>query len=72
MDGCITPDVPVQILERFFLRNLEKDLISLSSSLGRSIDDAVLTIHIILKQLSQMSDQVFPSNFFIMCYIVNM
>lgn len=61
MDGCITPDVSVQSLERFFLKNLEKDLISLSSSLGCSIEDAVLTVHIILKQLSQMSDQAFPS-----------
>ena len=69
MDGCITPYVPVQILERFFLRNLEKDLIALSSSLGRSIDDAVLTVHLVLKRLSQLSDQCFPSKLYKLCFI---
>ena len=60
MDGCVTPYVPVQSLEHFFLSNLEQDLITLSSSLGRSVDDAVLTVHLVLKQLSQMSEQDFP------------
>ena len=46
------------------MKNLEKDLILLSSSLGRSVDDAILTVHIILKRLSQMSDQNFPSNLY--------
>ena len=60
MDGCITPAVPVQSLEHFFLSNLEQDLIALSSSLGHSVDDAVLTVHLVLKQLSQILDQDFP------------
>ena len=64
LDGCISPTVQVKNLERFFLKNLEKDLLALSSSLGRSVDDSILTVHLILKQLSQMSDQTFPSNFY--------
>ena len=64
MDGCVTPDVPVQSLEHFFLSNLEQDVIALSSSLGRSVDDAVLTVHLVLKKISQMSDQDFPGNLY--------
>ena len=65
MDGCISPPIPTENLEHFFLRNLEQDLITLSSSLGRSIDDAVLIIHLILKQLSQLPDIDFPGNLII-------
>lgn len=70
MDDCISPDVPVQSLERFFMRNLEKDLIALSSSLGRSVDDAVLTVHLVLKRLSQISDQDFPGTLHTLCIYI--
>ena len=70
MDGCISPDVPVQSLERFFLRHLEKDLIALSGLLDRSIDDAVLAVHLILKWISQLSDEKFPGIYIICNYFI--
>ena len=65
LDGCISTNVPVKNLEGFFLRHLEKDLIALSSLLDRSIDDAVLAVHLILKWISQLSDENFPGIYII-------
>ena len=67
MNGCITPDVPVKSLEHFFLRHLEQDLTALSVSQNCSVDDVVLIVHLILKQLSQMSDQDFQGILYRLC-----
>ena len=71
LDGCISSDVPVKNLEGFFLRHLEKDLIALSGLLDRSIDDAVLAVHLILKWISQLLDEKFPGIYFIFKYFIH-
>ena len=71
LDGCISSDVPVKNLEGFFLRHLEKDLIALSGLLDRSIDDAVLAVHLILKWISQLLDGKFPGIYFIFKYFMH-
>ncbi len=47
----VKPHVPPQHLSEFFWRHLEQDIKHLSIATGRSIDDAILLVHLVLKEM---------------------
>ena len=50
--ALINPRVPPEALPRFLWDHLQLDVELLASSLGRSIDDTVLCIHMVLVQMT--------------------
>ena len=50
--ALINPRVPAEALPRFLWDHLQLDVELLASSLGRSIDDTVLCIHMVLVQMT--------------------
>ena len=50
--ALINPRVPPEALPRFLWDHLRLDVELLASSLGRSIDDTVLCIHMVLVQMT--------------------
>ena len=47
----IKPALNVQDIPAFLLRHLEKDVTLLGKALGRSVDEAVLVIHLVLHDI---------------------
>ncbi len=47
----VKPHVPPQHLSEFFWRHLEQDIRQLSVATGKSMDDATLLVHLVLKDL---------------------
>jgi len=60
LSSFVNPSVQVDALPHFFWRNLEKDLCLLATSLSRSFDDAVLVVHLLLKQIAETPAGDFP------------
>ena len=56
--------MPEKNLPRFFWKHLEKDLNWISNTLGCSIDDAVLKVHLFLKQLLEIPPTNLGMSFF--------
>ena len=49
--SLITPQVPVQHLPEFFWAHLEKDLELLGRDTGRGLDETVMIVHLVLRQI---------------------
>ena len=49
--SLVTPQVPPQHLPEFFWAHLEKDLELLSEDTGRGLDETVMIVHLVLRQV---------------------
>jgi len=65
LSALVNPHVPENLLPLFFWKHLERDLILLSSALDCSIDEAVMRVHLLLKQLSETLTTNYPGMFLI-------
>ena len=51
LEELISPGLQLEDIPLFFWQHLQRDLEILATSLGRSIDEAALTVHLVLKQI---------------------
>ena len=47
----ITPPCQSQLVGQFLWKHLQRDLDVLGSALGRNVDDAALTVHLVLQRM---------------------
>ena len=64
----ITPPCQLQSVAQFLWKHLQRDLDVLGRALGRSIDDAALTVHLVLQQMISLNGGQTGTNF---CSLVN-
>ena len=70
LSALVNPHVPEKLLPLFFWKHLEKDLVLLSIALDCSIDDAVMRVHLLFKQLSEKLATNYPSMFVHKIYFI--
>ena len=57
VSSLVHPNVPIEALGRFLWDHLQFDVEALARGLGRSVDDAVLCVHMVLAQLTTHASQ---------------